>query len=34
MWCQNVSMNVEDKRRMFAEAYRVLAPGGRYAIIL
>jgi DNA-binding transcriptional LysR family regulator len=25
-------MNVEDKRRMFAEAYRVLAPGGRYAI--
>lgn len=32
VWCQNVSMNVEDKRRMFAEAYRVLAPGGRYAI--
>jgi ubiquinone/menaquinone biosynthesis C-methylase UbiE len=32
VWCQNVSMHVEDKRRMFAEAYRVLAPGGRYAI--
>ena len=32
VWCQNVSMNVEDKRRMFAEGYRVLAPGGRYAI--
>src|SRR5262249_51659419 len=32
VWCQNGSMNVEDKRRMFAEAYRVLAPGGRYAI--
>jgi SAM-dependent methyltransferase len=32
VWCQNVSMNVEDKRRMFAEAYRVLVPGGRYAI--
>jgi hypothetical protein len=23
-------MNVEDKRRMFAEAYRVLVPGGRF----
>jgi SAM-dependent methyltransferase len=32
VWSQNVSMNVEDKRRMFAEAYRVLVPGGRYAI--
>jgi ubiquinone/menaquinone biosynthesis C-methylase UbiE len=30
VWCQNVTMNVEDKRRMFAEAYRVLRPGGRY----
>ena len=27
---QNVTMNVEDKTRMFAEAYRVLVPGGRY----
>lgn len=32
VWSQNVSMNVEDKRRMFAEAYRVLTPGGRYAM--
>ena len=32
VWCQNVSMNVADKARMFAEAHRVLAPGGRYAI--
>ena len=30
VWCQNVTMNVEDKVRMFAEAYRVLVPGGRY----
>lgn len=30
VWCQNVTMNVEDKRRMFAEAFRVLIPGGRY----
>jgi len=30
VWCQNVSMNVADKRRMFAEACRVLVPGGRY----
>lgn len=30
VWCQNVSMNVADKRAMFAEAYRVLKPGGRY----
>ena len=30
VWCQNVTMNVEDKRRMFAEAHRVLAPGGHY----
>lgn len=30
VWCQNVTMNVEDKPRMFAEAFRVLAPGGRY----
>jgi SAM-dependent methyltransferase len=30
VWCQNVTMNVEDKPRMFAEAFRVLLPGGRY----
>jgi SAM-dependent methyltransferase len=32
VWCQNVTMNVADKPSMFAEAYRVLMPGGRYAI--
>ena len=32
VWCQNVSMNVEDKPAMFAEAFRVLSPGGRYTI--
>jgi SAM-dependent methyltransferase len=32
VWCQNVTMNVEDKPRMFAEAYRVLMPGGRYTL--
>jgi SAM-dependent methyltransferase len=31
VWSQNVTMNVEDKRRMFAEAFRVLAPGGRFS---
>jgi SAM-dependent methyltransferase len=30
VWCQNVTMNVEDKGRMFTEALRVLAPGARY----
>ena len=32
VWCQNVTMNVADKGRMFAEAHRVLVPGGRYAL--
>jgi ubiquinone/menaquinone biosynthesis C-methylase UbiE len=32
VWCQNVTMNVEDKSRMFTEAFRVLAPGGHYTI--
>lgn len=30
VWCQNVTMNVADKAAMFAEAFRVLSPGGRY----
>jgi SAM-dependent methyltransferase len=28
--CQNVTMNVADKEAMFAEAFRVLKPGGIY----
>lgn len=32
VWCQNVTMNVEDKEAMFAEAHRVLAPGGKYTL--
>jgi ubiquinone/menaquinone biosynthesis C-methylase UbiE len=32
VWCQNVTMNVEDKLQMFSEAHRVLTPGGRYTI--
>lgn len=31
VWCQNVTMNIEDKPRLFAETFRVLRPGGRYA---
>jgi SAM-dependent methyltransferase len=30
VWSQNVTMNVEDKPRMFIEAWRVLTPGGRF----
>lgn len=30
--CQNVTMNVADKPTMFAEAFRVLKPGGLYTI--
>lgn len=29
---QHVQMNVRDKRRLYAEAHRVLAPGGRLAL--
>lgn len=32
VWCQNVSMNVADKAAMFAEAFRVLKPGGVYVL--
>jgi SAM-dependent methyltransferase len=30
-WMQNVGMNIEDKRRLYAEVCRVLKPGGRFA---
>lgn len=30
-WMQNVGMNIADKRKLYAEIYRVLKPGGRYA---
>jgi sarcosine/dimethylglycine N-methyltransferase len=32
VWSQNVTMNIADKPRMFAECYRVLRPGGRFAV--
>ncbi|HGG63772.1 MAG TPA: class I SAM-dependent methyltransferase [Rhodobacteraceae bacterium] len=32
VWSQNVSMNVPDKRTMFAEAIRVLRPRGVYVV--
>ena len=31
VWMQNVGMNIADKRRLYAEIYRVLEPGGRFA---
>jgi ubiquinone/menaquinone biosynthesis C-methylase UbiE len=31
VWMQNVGMNIPDKRKLYAEIYRVLKPGGRYA---
>ena len=32
VWTQHSSMNIEDKRQLYAEAYRVLRPGGRLAL--
>lgn len=29
---QNVGMNISDKRKLYREIARVLAPGGRYAV--
>lgn len=31
VWMHNVGMNIADKRKLYAEIYRVLKPGGRYA---
>lgn len=31
VWMQNVGMNIADKRKLYAEIYRVLKPGGQYA---
>ncbi len=31
VWMQNVGMNIEDKWKLYAEIYRVLKPGGRFA---
>ncbi len=32
VWTQHSSMNIADKRGLYAEAYRVLRPGGRLAL--
>jgi sarcosine/dimethylglycine N-methyltransferase len=31
VWMQNVGMNIANKRKLYAEIYRVLKPGGRFA---
>jgi len=31
VWMQNVGMNIEDKRRLYSEIWRVLKPDGRFA---
>jgi sarcosine/dimethylglycine N-methyltransferase len=31
VWMQNVGMNIADKHKLYAEVYRVLKPGGRFA---
>ena len=31
VWMQNAGMNIADKHKLYAEIYRVLRPGGRFA---
>ena len=31
-WTQHAAMNIPDKARLYAEAHRVLKPGGRFAL--
>ena len=31
VWCHNVTMNIQDKRRLASEVARVLKPGGRFS---
>ena len=31
VWMHNVGMNIADKRKLYAEVYRVLKPDGRFA---
>lgn len=30
VWCQNVTMNIEDRARLYGEVHRVLRPDGRF----
>jgi len=30
VWCQNVTMNIGDKARLYREVRRVLRPGGKF----
>ena len=32
VWMQNVGMNIADKQKLYGEIYRVLKPGGRFAL--
>jgi ubiquinone/menaquinone biosynthesis C-methylase UbiE len=32
VWMQNVGMNIADKRKLYEEIFRVIKPGGRYAL--
>jgi SAM-dependent methyltransferase len=32
VWTQHAAMNIADKQRLYSEIYRVLRPGGRFAL--